>query len=137
MDVLFLEEEELCLELDDFDEVGLAVLLLEDLDEGAEVLWRAEEPLGLADPPAVKDDAPFCLALPPRLAEDMIIVDIGLRVFKSFELCVRWSMDTIKLELVSSKCRIKGDCRDTCRRYDFGSDNIYPEQRVTVHGTQE
>ena len=81
MDVLFLDEEELCLELDDLDdEVGLAVLLLEDLDVDPEELWRAEEPLGLADPPAVKDDAPFCLALPPRLAEDMMIVDIGLRV---------------------------------------------------------
>ena len=76
VDVLFLDEELLCLELDDFDEVFFEEepLLLEDvpdLDVGAD--WRAEEALGLADPPEVKDDAPFCLALVPRLAEDMVI----------------------------------------------------------------
>lgn len=90
MDVLFLDEEELCLELVDFDEdeVGLAeeVLLLEDLDEGAAVLWRAEEVLGLADSPEVNDDAPLCLALVPflallaRLVEDMMAVNLGCRV---------------------------------------------------------
>lgn len=67
----------LCL-VEDVDADGLVdALILDDVLVLDDVLCLAgalclAEALDLADPPEVKAEEPFCRALPPRLAEDMI-----------------------------------------------------------------